>query len=285
MAHRGDDLEDDFVLDELVELSEEEGSIHEIDDDSNHEDEEEAAPSAPAASTTSDPSVLLKKRKRREKEKEKKLKKRKIAEATAPQQQGSVAAQSPDALSEYLSTMQKKTYKDMSDFELDDIRIPASAIADTTSWTGERTLDNLTEFIMKALPTLHTRMGQRPKNNGAPTMLFITSAALRVADVTRILRDKRLRGEKGGEIAKLFAKHFKLSEHVDYLRRTKIGAAAGSLAVSALTHIILDVTFHDAKNRNVLEIPETRDEVFKTVLGAPTVMKGVKEGKIQVILF
>ncbi|KAF6764856.1 U3-containing 90S pre-ribosomal complex subunit-domain containing protein [Ephemerocybe angulata] len=279
MAHRGDDLEDDFVLDELVELSEEEGSIHEIDDDSNHEDEEEAAPSAPAASTSSDPSVLLKKRKRREKEKEKKLKKRKIAEATAPQQQGSVAAQSPDALSEYLSTMQKRHTK------------ISSAIADTTSWTGERTLDNLTDFIMKALPTLHTRMGQRPKNNGAPTMLFITSAALRVADVTRILRDKRLRGEKGGEIAKLFAKHFKLSEHVDYLRRTKIGAAAGtpgrigklltetgSLAVSALTHIILD-------NRNVLEIPETRDEVFKTVLGAPTVMKGIKEGKIQVILF
>ena len=59
-------------------------------------------------------------------------------------------------------------------------------------------------------------------------MLFITGAALRVADVARILRDKRLRGEKGGDIAKLFAKHIKLSEHVDYLRRTRVGAAPGT---------------------------------------------------------
>ena len=51
---------------------------------------------------------------------------------------------------------------------------------------------------------------------------------MRVADVTRVLKDKRLRGEKGGEVAKLFAKHIKLEEHVAYLRRTKIAAAAGT---------------------------------------------------------
>jgi len=51
---------------------------------------------------------------------------------------------------------------------------------------------------------------------------------LRVADVTRILKDKKLRGDKGGEVAKLFAKHFKLSEHVSYLKRTKVGAAVGT---------------------------------------------------------
>jgi protein CMS1 len=59
-------------------------------------------------------------------------------------------------------------------------------------------------------------------------LLFLTGAALRVADVTRVLKDKRLRGDKGGEVAKLFAKHFKLNEHAAYLKRTKIGAAAGT---------------------------------------------------------
>ena len=78
------------------------------------------------------------------------------------------------------------------------------------------------------LPTLRTRMGQRPKNNGAPTLIFVAGAALRVADVTRVLKDKRLRGEKGGDVAKLFAKHFKLEEHVAYLKRTKIAAAVGT---------------------------------------------------------
>ncbi|KAJ3535065.1 hypothetical protein NMY22_g6654 [Coprinellus aureogranulatus] len=291
----GDDLEDDFVADELVELSEEEGSLHELDDDSNDYADEPAlaAPTDP----TSNNAAASKKRKRREKEKEKKLKKRKMAETAEPKQEVSIAARSPEEISEYLSAMQKKSFTDLTDIELDDIRIPPSAIADTRTWHNARTLDQLTDFIMKVLPTLRTRLGQKPKSTGAPTLLVVTSAALRVADVVRILRDKRLRGEKGGEIAKLFAKHFKLSEHVEYLRRTRIGAAAGtpgrlgklletrSLGVSALTHIILDVTHRDAKNRSLLDIPETRDEVFKTVLGAASVQKGIKEGKIQIALF
>ncbi len=112
-------------------------------------------------------------------------------------------------------------------------------------WTGSRNLDQLVDFITKStspvrdcgpvcsrlhavLPTLRTRMGQRPKSNGAPTLIFVAGAALRVADVTRVLKDKRLRGEKGGDIAKLFAKHFKLEEHVAYLKRTKIAAAVGT---------------------------------------------------------
>ena len=59
-------------------------------------------------------------------------------------------------------------------------------------------------------------------------MLFVAGAALRCVDAARILRDKRLRGEKGADVAKLFAKHFKLQEHVDYVKRKKIGSAVGT---------------------------------------------------------
>lgn len=38
----------------------------------------------------------------------------------------------------------------------------------------------------------------------------------------------RLFTEKSGEVAKLFAKHFKLDEHVRYLSKTKVGAAVGT---------------------------------------------------------
>lgn len=165
-----------------------------------------------------------------------------------------------------------------------------------------------------ALPTLRTRLYQKSKSNGAPTLLFVTGAALRVADVTRVLKDKELRGEKGGDVAKLFAKHFKLAEHVTYLKRTKVGAAVGTpgrigkllcetgeqvlghprlklsiradaLSIPALTHIMLDVTYQDSKKRNLLDIQETRDEVFKTVLGGEKVKEAIKAGKIQVVLF
>jgi len=154
------------------------------------------------------------------------------------------------------------------------------------------------DFIAKVLPTLRTRLSQKSKSKGAPTLLFVTGAALRVADVTRVLKDKRLRGEKGGEVAKLFAKHFKLEEHVTYLKRTKVGVAVGTpgrigkllcetdaLTLSALTHIILDVTFRDAKKRTLFDIPETRDEVFNTVLGSSRVREAILQDRIQVVLF
>lgn len=59
---------------------------------------------------------------------------------------------------------------------------------------------------------------------------------------------------------------------------------ADALLTSALTHIILDVSHRDSKLRNVLDIPETRDEVFKTVIGAPKVLQGLRQGKIQLVL-
>ncbi|KAI0807232.1 U3-containing 90S pre-ribosomal complex subunit-domain containing protein [Fomes fomentarius] len=291
----GDDLDDDFVPDDLVALSDEE-DLPATDDIgellSADEDEGTAQPSQVQSAA-----ALEKKRKRRAKEKERKLKKRKLAETIEPVETPSVAAQPPVMLADYISSLQAKTFSKMSGIELADVQIPETSIAETTTWAGSRNLDQLVEFIFKMLPTLRTRMGQRPKSNGAPTLLFVAGAALRVADVTRVLKDKRLRGEKGGDVAKLFAKHFKLEEHVAYLKRTKIAAAVGTpgrlgkllcdtdaLSTSALTHVILDVSFRDVKKRTMLDIPETRDEVFRTVLGAPKVFNGLKQGTMQLVL-
>ncbi|KAJ6455798.1 U3-containing 90S pre-ribosomal complex subunit-domain containing protein [Mycena sanguinolenta] len=286
----GDDLEDDFD----VVASEEELDVSEEHDSQSEEPESSTAQTTLAAKNE-------KKRKRREQErlKFKERKKRKLAVANNPESEHSITEQPPHALAEYLSLFQSRTFSStMSALELEDIRIPVDSVADTSMWTGPRTLDNLVDFIIKVLPNLRLRLSQRSKTTGAPTLLFVAGAALRVVDVTRVLKDKKLRGEKGGEVAKLFAKHFKVAEHVSYLRRTKVGSAVGTpgrigkllgepdaLAVNALSHIILDVSFRDAKQRNMLDIPETRDEVFKTVLGAPKVMQAIKEGKIQVVLF
>ncbi|KAG6821162.1 hypothetical protein H0H93_005382 [Arthromyces matolae] len=303
--NRGDDLEDDFVADDLVALSDDEAAPNAdfFSDDGENESAsvEEEFPDKESESrplmTAEQEAALAKKRKRREKEKDKRTKKRKLAEAIEEVQR-SVADQTPAQLSEFLASHQAKVFSNVTVLELEDMRIPASSIADTTSWTGPRTLDQLADFIIRTNPTLTKRLAQKSKSTGAPTLLFVTGAALRVADVTRVLKDRKLRGDKGGEVAKLFAKHFKLSEHVAYLRRTKVGAAVGTpgrigkllcetdaLAVSALSHIILDLSYQDSKKRSLLDIPETRDEVFKTVLGGPKVMQAIQKGTIQVILF
>ena len=48
---------------------------------------------------------------------------------------------------------------------------------------------------------------------------------------------------------------------------------------------MLDVTYRDAKKRGLLDIPETRDELFQTVLGAPKLLELIRQGKVQVVLF
>jgi len=226
-----------------------------------------------------------------------KAKKRKLTDVQGEEEPASIAAQSSSRLAEYIATVQSKTFSNMSQIELNDMRIPEGSIADTTMWTGPRTLDTLPDFIAKVLPTLRTRLGQRSKNNASPTLIYVAGAALRVADVTRVLKTRTLRGDRGGEIAKLFARHIKLEEHITYLKRTKISAAVGTsgrlgklletdaLSVSALTHIILDVSYRDAKKRSVLDIPETRDEVFAKVLASPKIMQALKAGTVQLILF
>ncbi|KIK59677.1 hypothetical protein GYMLUDRAFT_44114 [Collybiopsis luxurians FD-317 M1] len=285
----GDDL-DDFVLDEEFLAISGDESAEPVDDSPSQEDQTEPSDNSTVRQA--------KKRKQREKNKERKLKRQKLIESTESEEPHSIAESSPHELAEYLYSVQAKSFPKLSVLELEDMRIPETSIADTTSWAGPRTLDCLADFIIKILPSLHTRLSQKSKNPGSPTLLFITGAALRVADVTRILRDKRLRGEKGGEVAKLFARHFKLADHSSYLKRTKIGAAAGTpgrigkllcetdaLTISALSHIILDISHRDAKKRNLLDIPENRDEIFRTVLGNRKTLEAIKAGKIQVVLF
>ncbi|KAI5123282.1 hypothetical protein M0805_009303 [Coniferiporia weirii] len=292
---RGDDLGDEFLLDDIVA---EQSAVEENDSGSPSEDESHAAPSASGSQAPEQDAARAKKRKRREKDKEKREKKRRLVEGIETTEPSSIAAQPPHLLAEYLSKMQARTFSKSSVMELEDIRIPDSAIADTTLWTAPRPLDQLGDFIAKTVPTLKTRLAQKSKDTGAPTLLFIAGGALRVADVTRVLKSKTIRGEKGGDVAKLFARHFKLEEHVAYLKRARIGAAVGTpgrigkllcetdaLSLSALTHIMLDVSFRDMKKRSMLDIPETRDEVLKTVLGADSVRQAIRRGKIQIVLF
>ncbi|KAI9433980.1 U3-containing 90S pre-ribosomal complex subunit-domain containing protein [Lactarius indigo] len=286
--HRGDDLDDDFMPDETVALSEDEGfeSLGDHDDIGKLLSADEDEVDLPKERSNS---LLEKKRRRREKEKERRAK-----EGDHP----SVASRSPAIMSEYLSAMQAKSFSKLSALELQDRQIQENFIVDTTTWTGSRSLDTLADFITQAVPNLHTRLLQRTKSFGAPTLLFLTGAALRAVDVTRALKNKTLRGEKSAGVAKLFAKHCKLEEHINLLKKTKFGSAVGTpsrvgkllcetdaLSVSALTHIVLDVSHRDAKKRCLLDIPETRDEVFRTVLGAPQVMEQIKAGKTHIVLF
>lgn len=193
--------------------------------------------------------------------------KRRTVEASGETSEpASIAAQPPALLAEYLSKLQAKSFSKLTAVELDDIRIPGKLESthifnffiksnlrpqkrrSPTPRTGlhlgrlisspillRRVYCSLSVYHLRCLtlpssvvPTLKTRLAQKSKENGAPTLIFIAGGALRVADVTRVFKSKTLRGEKGGDVAKLFARHIKLEEHVTYLTRTKVGAAVGT---------------------------------------------------------
>lgn len=148
--HKGDDLEDDFMPDETVALSEDEGfgSIVGDQDDVGtllSADEEEKAEVKSASEPRKAPSE--KKRKRREKEKERKEKecppptslatfvfltrdflqqKRKLNETAESGDLTSLALRSPGVISEYLSSMQAKSFSKLSALELQDRHIPGT---------------------------------------------------------------------------------------------------------------------------------------------------------------
>ncbi|CEL52472.1 Protein CMSS1 OS=Danio rerio GN=cmss1 PE=2 SV=1 [Rhizoctonia solani AG-1 IB] len=239
------------------------------------------------------PPVASKKRKRPENSPvEPKQKKQKPVQ-DAPR---TTMCQPPDALGQHLGRSLAKAFPKMSQLERDDLVIPESSIVDTTTFTLERTDSSLSEFITSTCPTLASRIAQRPKHHAAPTAIVLAGAALRVADLTRAIRP--LKGESGGEIAKLFAKHFKLKDHVAHLAKTRVGVAVGTparisqllaepdaLSVKALSHIVLDLTFVDTKQRSLLDIPETRVDTLRGVLGHSRIRERLLNGKTKIVVF
>ncbi|KDN49316.1 hypothetical protein RSAG8_02018, partial [Rhizoctonia solani AG-8 WAC10335] len=283
----GDDLDDGLVLDASYALSDNgdnpiEPTLHTPLDEESEFQLESPQP------------VAAKKRKRSEKSPvhEPKEKKQKPAQ-DAPR---ITMSQPPDALVQYIERSLAKAFPKMSQLERDDLVIPESSIVDTTTFTAERTDRSLANFINSTCPTLASRIAQRPKHHAAPTAIVLAGAALRVADLTRAVRP--LKGESGGEIAKLFAKHFKLKDHVAHLAKTRVGVAVGTparisqllaepdaLSVKALSHIVLDLTYIDSKQRSLLDIPETRVDTLRGVLGHSRIRERLLNGKTQLVLF
>lgn len=237
-----------------------------------------------------------KKKRKRKSEVTKAVKRQKLEEAGEEAYSKLAAFQSAVVQAEYFNALQAKTFKDKSPLELDSIKFQASSFTDTTEYGTERDLEKLPDFISQVTPTLKTRLTQKPANKGAPTLIFITGAALRAAEVTRLLRT--MRGTKGGEIAKLFAKHFKLQEHAEYLQRTAVAGGVGtagrigkllgeteSLSLKALTHIVVDASHRDAKMRTIFDIPETREALMREVFGNQALKNAIDAGKVTIVLF
>jgi len=125
---------------------------------------------------------------------------------------------------------------------------------------------------------------------------------------------------QGGEVAKLFAKHFKLGEQLAHCSKACFGAAVGTpdrvgklleasgdvkkkestkgakpdkstrtksnggLSLTSTALLILDISHRDEKQRTMLTIPEARDALFKLVLNRLDILDRLKSGRMKILL-
>ncbi|KAK3172775.1 hypothetical protein OEA41_006100 [Lepraria neglecta] len=121
---------------------------------------------------------------------------------------------------DYVAQRTKRFSSNLSLVELEDRHIPETAFRDTSEWERLRILQNMPDFLDRY--SSRTKGGKSlstaSKKTGSPHTLVITSAGLRAADITRALRTFQT---KEAVVAKLFAKHIKLKDAIEYVKKTR----------------------------------------------------------------
>ncbi|GAA5932884.1 Cms1p [Sporobolomyces koalae] len=306
----GDDLEDNLLLDDeylsdspidlAAEPTGDDDAQAYLSPDEDAVNRDDGPPSKKRRSSTSpDGSKTSENKKKNNKDKAKSKKKAKMDELELDEQTVDDTASLPvEVVLDRLSDKQKKALPDLTGLELDEIQINQSMIQDTSSVSARQ---DLLAFMKEALPTACTTLGKLAKAQGSPRIIVVAGAALRVADLCRQVKTFRTKQKDGTiiDVGKLFAKHFKLKEHAEYLDKTYVGIAVGTpnriekllndspggaLKLTHLSHLILDTTHLDAKKRSLMDLPDARGDLFKLLASKPLIER-LREGKMKIVLF
>ncbi|KAI1080550.1 U3-containing 90S pre-ribosomal complex subunit-domain containing protein [Whalleya microplaca] len=167
-------------------------------------------------------------------------------------------------LADHLAKQIRRFGTDLDPLELSRLDTSPNSIKDTTSFQKPRNLDNLPEFLEAFADP--KKLGEAPKQNGSPHTIIVTGAGLRAADVVRSVRKYQ---KKGNTVAKLFAKHIKLEESTQFLKKYRTGIAVGtpmrldalvengSLKLDSLERLVIDASHIDQKKRGIMDMKET----------------------------
>eukprot|EP00128_Syssomonas_multiformis_P005054 Colp12_sorted_trinity150504_noHs@1668 len=306
----GDDLDDDFYVYEPI--------TDEVDDDDEHvekkastpkvtpkaketkkrkADDEDAAPTPKKTKVepNGEPGVASADKKAKRKAQKEKLK-AKLKEKDLKHEE--LIANGPEAQAKLFAETIKKTYKDLSDLELEPLFLSGEHFGQDHLFTSERKAENLAEYIKTIEPEWSTVFGAEKKKKkgkesakGSPVLLIITSAGIRSADVFRALGDFN----KECRVGKLFAKHMKVPEQVAFLKGTHIKIAVGTpnrlcklieegaLKLDRLKYVLVDATYRDVKNRSLFQMTELVSDLL--TLYKTHCLNRIKEGHTKMLMF
>ncbi|KAF2440232.1 hypothetical protein P171DRAFT_419775 [Karstenula rhodostoma CBS 690.94] len=227
-----------------------------------------------------------KKAKRKQK---KKLKVKEIDEDDLDQELGvNRAFEKMDSqlLADYVNARTRLYGKELSSVELEDRFVPTRTLRDTTSYTEPRTLESLAAFLKQQCKHIQAT----PKESrGAPHTLVISASGQRAADVFKSLRTGLPKqGIRNPNVAKLFAKHMKITEQVENLKQYKVDFGVGTpdrlsalldqnaLSTTNLKRVVVDVSYIDQKKRGILDMKELHEPLIRLLLRKEFVGDGDK---------
>ena len=220
---------------------------------------------------------------------------RKAAEAARPEQtecDTSIATQSPEDLAERFSKAIKKHKGDLSTIELEDLSILSKAFRDTTSFAQPRLAQNLPKFL-----TANTQGGKASLSKcddlASPHTLLVTFSAIRACDLIRAVRDF---GSEENKISKLFAKHMKLPQMVDYAKKTRFGIGAGTpkrledlitdgaLKIEKLKRVVVDASYTNEKKATIFDEKDGFDQMV-SLLNNEKLKLQLVSGQTEILVF
>ncbi|KAI9496055.1 U3-containing 90S pre-ribosomal complex subunit-domain containing protein [Zychaea mexicana] len=251
----GDALEDDFYLEGSVESDNEGptvGSKRKVED----EDEDDS-------NTT---------QQQQEQEKKKKNKQKKKRKVNDPfRSLDHVYKADRETQFQYVQDRQRSALPNLTQVELEEQILPEDQFVNNAQFKQpEHTLDTLPNYIKFGM-LHHKKLDKKPQDPAAPTVLVLTHAAMRAADLARAMKPL-------GKVAKLFAKHMKVKEQAEFLQKDPVHLGVGTpnrikalveqehLNLDNLELIVVD-TERNAKRFTAFENDAVRNDLY-SFLGA-----------------
>lgn len=190
-----------------------------------------------------------------------------------------------DSFKSFLPSLKKAGFD-----ELNDLSLHENHVAVLPRFESSKKLENLLEEIDSEWKTKTCSLiGRAP---GQPSVLVLSFSA-----IGSIAMIKEFPVSNGVcKVGKLFAKHFKLEEHLKMLRKDSMCIAAGtpnrclklveagSLHLDKLRWIILDVSL-DMKGRTLLDQPEVGLDWWKLFCRMKEIFQNEKESSARIILY
>lgn len=189
----------------------------------------------------------------------------------------------PLEISDYIVSVIKKSKKNLSSVEAEDLRPPTADICSFES-TDSSKLFECVKMNMHDLKNI--------SRDNTLRVLIISGSAIRATELIRQLGP--LRHDLG--VGKCFAKHFKIEDQLKFInskcplisvgtpnRLSKLFASGHTYFSMESVNLCIIDTHRDAKQRNIFEIPETCSDLLDFYMS--NILPALKSGNTKLVFF